>query len=152
MTVVFPKTLQADMDDLIQITPEPLDVAAAVAFVSAPAAGGVDVFLGTTRAERHADGRELVALDYEAYLEMATQQLQALAKQARERWPIVRAAILHRVGRVAVAAPSVIIAVATPHRAESFDACRFLIDRLKAETAIWKMEVWSDGTGTWVHE
>ena len=139
------------MDDLIQITPEPLDVAAAVAFVSAPSVGGINVFLGTTRAERHAAGHQLVALDYEAYLEMATQQLQSLGKQAREHWPIENLAILHRVGRVAVAEPSVIIAVATPHRAESFDACRFLIDRLKAETAIWKKEVWSDGTGTWVH-
>ena len=139
------------MDDLIRISPEPLDVAAAVAFVSAPAAGGIDVFLGTTRGERHADGRELVALDYEAYLEMATQQLHALAKLARDRWPIEKLAILHRVGRVAIAQPSVLIAVATAHRGESFDACRFLIDRLKADAAIWKKEVWSDGTGTWVH-
>src|SRR3954470_15541583 len=119
------------MNDLIQINPEPLDVAAAVAFVSTPGAGGIDVFLGTTRAERHADGRELVALDYEAYQEMATRQLHALAEQARAKWPVAKVAILHRVGRVAIGEPSVLIAVACPHRGDAFDACRFLIDQLK---------------------
>ena len=114
-----------------------------------PAAGGIDVFIGTTRAERHADGRELVALDYEAYPEMALSQMRELARRARERWPVVRLALLHRVGRVAVGQPSVVVAVACPHRGEAFEACRWLIDTLKAEVPIWKKEVWADGSGTW---
>lgn len=130
----------------------PLDAAADVASVCDPGAGGIAVFLGTTRAETSPDGRHLVALDYEAYPEMAGAQLAELAAQARRRWPITKLVLRHRVGRVPLAEPSVLIAVATPHRAEAFDACRWLIDTLKAEVAIWKKEVWSDGSGRWVGE
>ncbi len=137
--------------DLIAIVAEPLDVASAVASVAAPTAGGIDVFLGTTRAEISSGGRELVALDYEAYDQMAGEQLHALARTARQQWPIIKLAILHRTGRVGIAEPSVIIAVSTPHRAQAFEACRWLIDALKHEVAIWKKEVWADGLSTWVH-
>jgi molybdopterin synthase catalytic subunit len=137
--------------DLVTLTPDPLDAAAAVAFVSDPRAGGVSVFLGTTRSERRPDGVELLALDYDAYPEMAAAQLNALAARARQRWPVVRLALLHRTGRVALAEPSVVVAVSTPHRADAFDACRWLIDTLKSEAAIWKKEVWADGSDSWVH-
>ena len=137
-------------DDWGELRDTSLDVAAAVAFVSTPAAGGIGVFLGTTRDEAHPDGRRLVALDYESYAPMALKQMRALAAAARERWPIVRLALLHRTGRVALAEPSVVIAVATPHRAESFEACRWLIDTLKVDVPVWKREVWDDGSGTWV--
>jgi molybdopterin synthase catalytic subunit len=137
--------------DWIELQETPLDVARAVEFVSASEAGGIAVFLGTTRAEKHADGRELVALDYEAYWRMAVAQMQDLALRARDRWPIVRLAMFHRTGRVELGKPSVVIAVATPHRGEAFEACRWLIDTLKAEVAIWKKEVWADGSGSWVH-
>src|SRR3954451_6793830 len=140
------------MDDLIQIQPDPIDAAKVTAFVADARAGGIATFLGTTRAERNPDGRELIALDYEAYTDMASKQLRDLAAAARQRWPIVRLAIVHRTGRVALAEPSVVIAVATPHRADAFDACRWIIDTLKKDVAIWKKEVWSDGSGTWVGE
>jgi molybdopterin synthase catalytic subunit len=139
------------MTDWTELNAGPLSVGAAVEYVSSPAAGGIAVFLGTTREERAAEGTELVALDYEAYAEMAVGQMKDLARRARGRWQIVKLAILHRVGRVGLAEPSVVIAVSTPHRAEAFEACRFLIDALKAEVAIWKKEVWADGSGTWVH-
>jgi molybdopterin synthase catalytic subunit len=115
-----------------------------------PAAGGIAVFLGTTRAEGNPQRQNLVALEYEAYPEMAAQQLRDLARQARLRWPIIRLALLHRTGRVGLAEPSVVIAISTPHRAEAFDACEWLIDALKKDVAIWKKEIWTDGTGTWV--
>lgn len=148
-------TLHRDMAaDWVQLQAEPLDVPGAIDFVTSSAAGGIDVFLGTTREEAEPDGagRRLMALDYEAYAEMAVEQMRGLARRARERWPIVRLAVLHRVGRVAVGQPSVLIAVSAPHRAEAFDACRWLIDTLKAEVAIWKKEVWDDGSTTWVGE
>src|SRR5687768_5622725 len=129
-------------EDWVELCDAPLDVTAAVAFVSLPAAGGVGVFLGTTREESHTDGRRLVALHYEAYAPMAIKQMQQLTATARERWPIVRVALLHRTGRVALAEPSVVIAVSTPHRAESFEACRWLIDTLKVDVPVWKKEVW----------
>lgn len=137
--------------DNVRITSEPLSLGRCVEFVTHPSAGGIDVFLGTTRAESSSDGRELVALDYEAYEQMAAEQLLALARAGREKWPIVKVAIHHRVGPVAVGEPSVIIAVSTPHRADAFEACRFLIDQLKVDVPIWKKEIWADGSGTWVH-
>ena len=139
------------MSDWIEILPTPLDVAAAVAFVRDPSAGGINVFLGTTRGERSADGKDLASLDYEAYESMALEQMRKLASQARQRWPVLKLALLHRVGRVALGEASVIIAVSCPHRGEAFEACRWLIDALKKDVAIWKKEVWSDGSGTWVH-
>jgi molybdopterin synthase catalytic subunit len=119
--------------------------------VTDPHAGGIDLFLGTTRAETSADGRELVSLDYEAYERMAIEKLHSLAKRARTEWPVIKLAILHRIGPVPVGEPSVIIAVSTPHRADAFAACRFLIDQLKVDVPIWKKEVWADGSATWVH-
>ncbi len=136
--------------DLIRICEQALQTEEAVQFVTDAAAGGIDVFLGTTRGESASDGRKLLALDYEAYPEMALKQMQDLARRAREKWPVTKIAILHRIGRVNVGEPSVIIAVSCPHRGESFEACRFLIDTLKTEVAIWKKEVWADGSTSWV--
>jgi molybdopterin synthase catalytic subunit len=137
-------------DEWIDLSAQPLDPQAAAAFVSDSRAGGIAVFLGTTRAESNEGGRPLVALDYEAYPDMVRPQLKTLASRARQQWPIVKLALLHRVGRVALAEPSVIIAVSTPHRQDAFDACRWLIDTLKSEAAIWKKEIWADGSGSWV--
>ena len=139
------------MTDWIELTPAPLSAAAAVAFVTAPAAGGIAVFVGTTRAETSPDGRPLVALDYEAYADMALQRLRGLAAAARGKWPVDKLAIVHRTGPVAVGESSVVIAVSTPHRADAFDACRFLIDQLKIDVPIWKRETWADGSASWVH-
>jgi molybdopterin synthase catalytic subunit len=138
------------IDDWIEILDNALSVESAVKFVTDPHAGGIDVFLGTTRSEKSAQGQDLLALDYEAYPEMVIARLKTLAAEARKKWPITKIAILHRVGRVAVGEPSVIIAVACPHRAESFDACKFLIDQLKVDVPIWKKEVWADGCESWV--
>lgn len=137
--------------DWVKLTLDPLDVAACVGFVSAPEAGGVDVFLGTTRGETNSAGQVLEALDYEAYAEMAVGQMLELARRVRDRWPVVKCVLHHRLGRVGVAEPSVVIAVSTPHRGEAFEACRWLIDALKKDVTVWKKEVWADGTGTWVH-
>ncbi len=137
--------------DWLLITSDPLRLTDAVDFVTTPAAGGINIFLGVTRAELNAQSHPLLSLDYEAYVEMAQEQLAGLARRAREKWPILKLAILHRISRVNVGEPSVLIAVSTPHRAESFEACRWIIDTLKKEVAIWKKEVWSDGTATWVN-
>jgi len=137
--------------DRIEILDSALSVADVERFVNDQAAGGVCIFTGNTRAETHSDGRELVALDYEAYAEMAKKQLADIAGEARERWPIIKLAILHRTGRVAVGEPSVVIGVSTGHRKEAFEACRFLIDELKRDVAIWKKEVWNAGASSWVN-
>src|SRR5579864_5544274 len=136
--------------DWIQLHDERIEIGPVIEFVTDPAAGGIAVFLGTTRAETNSAGAVLRALDYEAYEEMARAQMESLAVEARRRWSIQRLAILHRIGRVPLAEPSVIIAVSTPHRADAFDACRWLIDTLKSQAPIWKKEVWADGTQRWV--
>src|SRR5438067_1158665 len=97
-------------DDRIELLATPIDVAGAVQFISHPDAGGIAVFLGTTRSDTSLEGRTLAALDYEAYDSMALAQLRDIAVRARERWPIIRLALLQRVGRVELAAPSVLVA------------------------------------------
>ncbi len=129
--------------DNIRLVDEPLDAGAAVRAVSCVEAGGIDAFIGTTRAERHPEAGDLLRLDYETYPEMAVSQMEKLAAAARAKWPIERLAMWHRVGAVAVGEPSVVIAVSCPHRGEAFEACRYLIDKLKKEVPIWKKEVYS---------
>ena len=127
--------------DLIALSATPLQLANAIAHVTDPAAGGIALFLGTTRSEITDAGKSLLALDYDAYSEMARKQLADLAQTARQRWPICRLAILHRTGRVPVGQPSVLIAVSTPHRAEAFQAChtsRHIMRMIGSADAAWR--------------
>jgi molybdopterin synthase catalytic subunit len=125
-----------------------LDVAAAVARVTCPAGGGIAVFLGTTRAQHPPqtdscdDEGALIALDYQAYEEMAIREIQKYVAEAQQRWPIERVAVWHRLGEVRVGEASVVIAVSCPHRQEAFAACQFIIDSLKKSAPIWKREVY----------
>jgi molybdopterin synthase catalytic subunit len=134
---------------MIEISEAPIDHAAIVDRVRSNQAGAVCSFLGTVR-EMTGD-RRTTLLEYEAYPVMALGKMAELEKQARERWPILEAAIVHRVGRLDLGEISVIVAVSCPHRGDSFEACRWLIDRLKQEVPIWKREVWADGNEEWVH-
>lgn len=111
-------------------------------------AGGECVFLGRTRRDRHSKHGGLVRLSYEAYVPMAEQVLRELAQQAVSEFGCLAVRVVHALGEVPVGAASVMVQVACGHRGEAFEACRFLIDRLKTEAPIWKREVWEDGT-TW---
>jgi molybdopterin synthase catalytic subunit len=137
-------------EDIIEIRAEAIDVGNIVAAVGDGDAGGVAIFLGTTRRDTGERGQTLLALDYQAYEAMALEQMRQLSIEARNRWPIRKIAIIHRVGRVEIGQPSVAIAVSSPHRGQAFEACRFLIDSLKHQVTIWKKEVWGDGSATWV--
>lgn len=137
--------------DIIELRSNSLDLGAVMATASLKDNGAVAIFVGITRFERNDLGRQLVSLDYEAYREMAENQMRQLAEEARNHWPIGRIVLLHRTGVVKVGEPSVVVAVSTPHRAEAFEACKFLIDRLKAQATIWKKEVWEDGSASWVN-
>jgi len=134
---------------VIQLTHKEIDYAMLGEFVRSHQAGGVVLFLGTVR--EMTAGRQTVALDYEAFPEMAEAKLAELEAEARGRWPIVEAAIVHRLGHLELGDVSVAVAVSTPHRGDAFDAARFLIDRLKEVVPIWKKENWSDGSTEWVH-
>src|SRR5262249_15797525 len=89
------------------------------------------------------------ALEYSAYEEMALEQMRSLRERALREFQILDAAVVHRLGRMALGATSVLIVVAAAHRASAFDACRWLIDTLKQDVPIWKKDVWADGTASW---
>ena len=134
---------------MIQLTNNPIDFAALTESVRSSAAGAVVLFLGTVR--EMTDGRQTLALDYEAFPQMAKAKLDELLVEARGKWPIVHAVIAHRLGRLELGDVSVAVAVSTPHRQQAFEAGRYLIDRLKEVVPIWKKENWADGSTEWVH-
>jgi molybdopterin synthase catalytic subunit len=134
---------------MIRISHEPIDFAALTESVRSNAAGAVVLFLGTVR--EITGGRRTLALDYEAFPAMAGKTLEELLAEARGKWPIVNAAIVHRLGRLELGDVSVAVAVSTPHREQAFEAGKYLIDRLKEIVPIWKKENWADGTTEWVH-
>ena len=129
----------------LSLTAERLPLGAAVDWAVRPDCGAVVLFTGTVR--DHSEGRTGVSeLEYEAYEEQVEPRLAAIADEVRVRWPEVgRVALLHRVGRLELGEPSVVVVVSTPHRAEAFAAARFCIDTLKATVPIWKRERWEGG-------
>jgi molybdopterin synthase catalytic subunit len=132
----------------VAITAGPIDPARLLAEVSRPQAGAIALFLGTAR--DNAEGRTgITHLEYEAYPEHAESIIGAILDEALGRWPILAAAVEHRVGVVDVGEPSVAVAVSTAHRADAFEAARYLIDELKLRAPLWKKEHWPGG-GEWV--
>jgi len=126
----------------VAIRAEPLSLDALVARVRDPRAGAVVTFAGVTR--------EVAALEYEAYVEMALEQLRAIVGEAVARHGLCAAAVEHRVGAVPLSEPSVIVAASAPHRPEAFAGAREIIDRIKALAPIWKRELADDGAVAWV--
>ena len=120
-----------------------------VAAMKAGADGAVCVFDGIVRDNTR--GRRTLHLDYEAYEEMALEQMRGLAAEAVTRFGVRDVALVHRLGRLVVGETSVLIVVASAHRGQAFEACRWLIDTLKKQVPIWKKEqfvdgaVWADG-------
>jgi molybdopterin synthase catalytic subunit len=106
--------------------------------------GALVVFDGIVR--NNSNGRQTLYLEYEAFLELAIRQMEALAGDAIQRFGIRDAWIVHRVGRVEIGETSVLIVVASEHRAQAFEACRWLIDSLKTTVPIWKKESFTDGS------
>jgi molybdopterin synthase catalytic subunit/molybdopterin converting factor small subunit len=117
----------------VRVTAEALDVAALAAAVRDPRAGAVVLFEGVTRA--------VPELDYEAYIDMAEAKLEAIAAEEAERHGLCAVAVEHRTGTVPLGEPSVIVAASAPHRGDAFAGARAVIDRVKAEAPIWKVEV-----------
>lgn len=131
-------------DTLVEITERPLSADDVVARLADPANGAVVTFIGVVRGLTGA--RETLYLEYEAYPEMAEKTLRQIADEIYARWPDVRAAaIVHRVGRLEIGETAVVIALAASHRAQTFDALRYAIDRIKDIAPIWKKEFWADG-------
>jgi molybdopterin synthase catalytic subunit/molybdopterin converting factor small subunit len=136
-------------NSLIDLVTEPIDAASLAAQVKQGEDGAVVVFDGIVR--NNTRGRRTLFLVYEAYEEMALRQMRALAEEAVAVHGVRQVAMVHRLGRLEVGETSVLIAVASAHRAQAFEACRWLIDTLKKTVPIWKKEhfedgaVWADG-------
>jgi molybdopterin synthase catalytic subunit len=131
------------------LTAAPLDPAAVAASVARNGDGAVATFVGLVR--DHNAGRRVLWLDYEAFTPLAVKSFAQIATEAAEKWPDARMVIHHRTGRVAIGEASVVIAAASPHRADAFAVCRYAIERVKQIAPIWKHEhfeggeVWIEG-------
>jgi molybdopterin synthase catalytic subunit len=127
----------------VSIIRDPIDTQEVLARIKRGEDGAAVVFEGVVRNETR--GRKTLYLDYEAYEEMARQQMESLAEQALKHFQIRDVALVHRLGRLEIGETSVLIVVASAHRAAAFDACRWLIDTLKRTVPIWKKEYFEDG-------
>jgi molybdopterin synthase catalytic subunit len=123
---------------MVRLQTEPIRLDELIAAVRGDGDGAVALFLGTAR--NVTAGTEVLFLEYEAYAGMAEHEMERIASLALSDFAVSRVAIAHRVGRVEIGEASVGIAVAAPHRAAAMDACRFVIDTLKATVPIWKRE------------
>jgi len=132
---------------MIEIVNRPIDVLRVYESVLDPAAGGIDIFVGTTR--NVSDGKGVEWLEYEAYEPMALRQMQSIVEEVRKKWPVKRIAVVHRIGLVPIGEASIVIAVSAAHRREAFEACRYIIDTVKTTVPIWKKEHFDDGE-SWV--
>jgi molybdopterin synthase catalytic subunit len=120
----------------------PIDVDALELRVSGVENGAVLTFLGQARVNSR--GRQVAYLEYDAYVPMAEKQMRKIAVEAAEKWG-VEVAVEHRIGRTELGEPSIAICVGSPHRAQAFEACRYVIDTIKEDVPIWKKEVCPDG-------
>ncbi len=128
---------------LIRVTEAPLNIAEAVAAVETNAAGAVNVFLGNVRDNNL--GRRVAHLVYDAYPSMAEKVMREIAEEAKERFGLLDCAVLHRTGRLELGETSLLIAVSSGHRAESFEGGHWLVNEIKRRVPVWKKEVWEDG-------
>ena len=119
-----------------------------LARVGADEDGAALLFVGVVR--NHADGRPVSGMRYDAYVDMARKELAVIADEAAERLGTKRVAVEHRTGELSIGDVSVAIAVSSPHRAESFDAARYVIEEIKKRLPVWKREHYEDGSGGWV--
>ena len=132
---------------LIAVRESELSVDEVRAAVADPAAGGIALFAGAVRDSDH--DRGVSGLSYSAH-PSAADELRRVAEVIAEKYPVIGIAAVHRVGDLAIGDLAVVLAVSCPHRAEAFDACRDLIDILKASVPIWKHQRFGDGTAEWV--
>ena len=128
---------------MIVVTDSPLEPESFTKAIISTASGAVITFLGTTRNETA--GKKVLYLEYEAYNPMASEKLQEICDEIKQKWTITDIAIGHRVGKLEIGDISLVVALSAPHRNEAFESCKYLVDRLKETVPIWKKEVFADG-------
>ena len=134
-----------------KVVAESIDASALIERASDERSGATSVFIGTARnSSALRAGDSVTRLEYEAYVPMAESELRAIAAEAVERYGTLHVVVHHRVGVLALGDAAVVVAVSTPHRAEAFEACRYIIEELKKRVPIWKKEVFANGE-EWVN-
>ena len=133
---------------MVAITTDPIDVASALRYLQTTQAGAIDFFLGVVR--DNTQNRPVDRLEYEAYDRMALSEMQKIVHSAHQQWSVLGCVVIHRKGTLLIGEMAVLIGVATAHRADAFDACRYIIDTIKQTVPIWKKEVFTDGE-IWVN-
>lgn len=135
--------IEDEPKDLITLTYKKLSADEISALVISPCCGAVTLFMGTTR--NNFEGRKVVQLEYEAYTPMAEEEIKKICTDIRLKWPSVKhIAVHHRLGLVPISEASVMVAISSPHRAESLEAVQYCINTLKATVPIWKKEVYEE--------
>ncbi|MBA2366305.1 MAG: molybdenum cofactor biosynthesis protein MoaE [Actinomycetota bacterium] len=134
------------------IASEPLDIAAVIAEGSSPSSGGVAVFLGTVRESAAVAGnraKPVTRLDYEAHPQLAPRRMEEICSEAAAKWQLNDVIALHRSGVCELGEPTVVVVCGAAHRGDALEACRYIIEEIKATVPIWKKEVYADGS-SWV--
>jgi molybdopterin synthase catalytic subunit len=132
----------------VGLSHEPQDLQAILSGFASEEDGALLIFLGVVR--NHNDGRAVTGLDYEAYAEMGEEVLEEIAGEARASSGSDRILIHHRVGSLGIGEVSTVIAVATPHRGEAYEASRYIIEEIKKRLPVWKKENYVEGDAEWV--
>jgi molybdopterin synthase catalytic subunit len=132
---------------MIALTDQPISILEVIEAAQSEQAGAVDVFIGTVR--NYSLQKKVIRLEYEAYDKMALKVMEQIVEEVKAKWPVQNMAMVHRKGVLQIGEVAVVVAVSTPHRRESFEACQYTIDTLKQRVPIWKKEFYENGE-TWV--
>lgn len=132
----------------MHLTEEPILIDQFVSSAIDPACGASAFFAGHVR--NHHEGRPVLSMEYEAYRPMAEKEIALIVEESKKKFGVTKVRVLHRIGALTVGDVAVAIEVWAPHRAEAFDACRYVIDTIKVRVPIWKREFYADGTTSWV--
>jgi molybdopterin synthase catalytic subunit len=128
-------------------TRQPIRLEALLADVAGPGRGGTAVFLGSVR--RGPEDGAVARIEYSAHEAMLEAEFDRIVTETIRRWPDVRVAAQHRLGAVATGEASLAVAVAAPHRAAAFEACRHIVEEAKRRLPVWKREILDDGSASW---
>lgn len=131
-----------------RVTTQAIDTAAAIAAVQRDDHGAIDMFIGTVR--NHHKGRAVTGITYDAHEKLAEKVFHDICEEATGLWPDTHYAVMHYKGVLPVGGASIAIAVSSAHRAESFEACRYVIEEIKKRAPIWKQEHYTDGKSEWL--
>lgn len=135
------------MENRQYLTNKPIDLIGAIESLRSPLTGGMVIFSGEVRLSNK--DKEVDYLEYEAYEPMAEKKIGEIVAEAKERWKLNDAYCIHRLGRLEITDCAIIVITCGVHRAEAYDANRYIIDRVKYEVPIWKNEHFTDGTNEW---